>query len=734
MHSRRTFLALTASTSLLPFVPWGGLQAADAPEGLAPKYPLSGPEDAWEAFKAYDPATDPDAAHFRSRIPRATRIAPFAAAQAHPALDPAVPGATLLAAYLTLSDADIDLNRTRYAVGSPHWVHVERSWQFQDIAVGWNTTGLIPNAALVDAAHRNGALCLGTMFQPDPRFFNGTDLARPQIAAKLVRLAQFFGFDGYFVNFESYTAEDARAVQDLIADMQAAAKSAGLNDFHIQYYNGYTDASAVWPGSPHVDGTPRGPSEARADSMMIDQGWSHYGLTRGCCSGPPLAHLPTPTDIGRTYNPFHVYYGFQLYPGPGYLGLMAPTVIDPNGGGKALGGLQIYSVEDGLRKMRRARLDALRALTQPTQADQAEIAAFTAPASRRNAWYNLHRRFWAGQTGNPAMDNAPSPEQKAIYGPADIQKIYTDYQAPGRASDQIRLPITYGVANFIAERSVIGALPFVSHFNTGDGDGFFAGGKRVAATPWYNLGVQDILPTWTWWTKPLNGDVAAAELLDVDYDFTDAYDGGASLRISGAGVATEVKLYKTHIAIDGDTLVGLIYKPDKGDLKVGLVFEDAPAVTEWLEVAKGKALANGWRRWRLNLKAYQGRILAAVSLGVSARKNVKTCAVNIGRFALTSVAAAVARPDGFAITASRIDAGGQSADLRLSWTFDPAVLHYDLFALDGQARTWMGRIVNDAYYVQDLARTGATTTLQLVPCARDGQPGEAATTAFNWTG
>ncbi|ESQ89676.1 hypothetical protein ABAC460_12470 [Asticcacaulis sp. AC460] len=714
MHSRRTFLALTASASLLP---WSTLRAADAPAGLAPKYPLSGPEDAWLAFKAYDPATDPDAAHFRSRVARAERIAPFAPTQAHPALNPAVPGATLLAAYLTLSDTDIDLNRTRYAVGSPHWVHVERSWQFQDIAVGWNTTGLVPNPSLVDAAHRNGALCLGTMFQPDPRFFDGTDLPRPQVAAKLVGLAQYFGFDGYFVNFESYTDEDARAVQDLIADMQAAAKAAGLSDFHIQYYNGHTGADAVWPGSPHVDGTPRGRAEARSDSMMLDQGWSNYGLTRGCCSGRPLKAVPTLGQIAGSYDPLDVYYGFQLYPGPGYFGLMAPTVIQPNGG-KALGGLQIYSVEDGLRKMRRARLDALRALPQPTEVERAEIAAFTAPASRRNAWYNLYRRFWAGQSGNPAMDNAPTPEQQAIYGPADVRKIYTDYQAPGQASDQIRLPVTYGVANFIAERSVIGALPFVSHFNTGDGDRFFVGGERVAETPWYNMGIQDVLPTWTWWTRSLDGGA----VLEVDYDYVDAYDGGASLRISGAGSATEVKLYKTQIAIDGETTIGLAYKG--AGLEVGLVFEDAPDTTEWLKVGKGKAV-NGWRQWRQSLKGYEGRVLAAVSLGASGP-------ASIGEFALTSEATAVAKPEGFAVTASQIDASGKSADLRLNWTFDPSVRHYDLFAVNGKARTWLGRIVNDAYFVKGLARTDGSTVLQLVPYGRDGRPGEAATTTFDW--
>ncbi|MBW8733963.1 MAG: hypothetical protein JF571_06610, partial [Asticcacaulis sp.] len=440
--NRRGFLAMVTAAACLP----ASANAETASPSLAPVYPLSR-RDAWTAFAAYDPETDPDAPFYRSHVKKAQRIAPFPTTQAHPGLDAHTSSATLVAAYLTLDGPDFDYNRTRYARNPAGRVHVERAWQYQDIVVGWNTTGLVPNPALVDAAHRNGGLCLGTIFQPDKRMFDGSDLSRPAVARKLVDLATYFGFDGYFVNFEGYTADDARAIQDLIGLMKTEAKTAGLADFHIQYYNGYTDARAVWPGSPHPDGSPREAGAPRADSMMIDQGWSHYGMTRGCCSGPPLDTLPSPADLGGTYDPMAVFYGLQLYPGPGYFGLIAPVVIPPNGTGPAKGGLQIYSVEDGLRKMRRARLDALRAATSLTAHDKAELLAWTDPKTSRASWYRLHNSFWAGQTGNPARDNAPSLAQTKLYGSPDVRKVYTDYQAPGKPTDQLRLPITWGVAN-----------------------------------------------------------------------------------------------------------------------------------------------------------------------------------------------------------------------------------------------------------------------------------------------
>ncbi len=734
--SRRQFLTLTAAASAAGLLP-AGLSLAQTTDGIAPAYPLTGAE-AWDAFKAYDPATNPDAPFFRSKVKRAARVAPFAATQAHPELKPEVSGGTLLAAYLTLSGPDEDLNRTRYQTGARSRVHVERAWQYQDVVVAWNTTGLVPNPALSDAVHRNGARILGTMFQPDKRMFDGSDLPRETVAIKLVALAKYFGFDGYFVNFESYTPEDARAVQDLIGLMQVEAARQGLSDFHIQYYDGYTDARAVWPGSPHVDGNVREANAPRANSMMIDQGWSHYGLTRGCCSGLPLEALPLPADLGQNYDPMQVYYGLQLYPGPGYLGLIAPTVISPNSDTKALGGLQVYSAEDGLRKMRRARLDQLKATTSLSVQDQEDLAGLTDPKRTRASWYRLHDQFWSGQSGNPARNNTPTAEQAAIYGPPEVRKVYTDYEAPGKPTDQLRLPITYGVANFIAERSVIGALPFVTRFNTGEGDRFFREGVEVSALPWFNLGIQDVLPTWTWWTKPLHGpldrDHDVTGLLAVDYDFDDAWDGGASLKISGllaAENATELRLYKTKLAVTADTTLGLILKGgDTGRLSVGLVFEDRPEVTEWVIVKSGKGSKAGWRQWAQSLKAYSGRTLAAISLGIGASGVSKPYSLHIGQLSLTGREPMPLRqPEGLRIEKSRIAAGGQSADLRLAWTFDPAVSHYDLYA----GKTWLGRIAGDAYYVEGLKRNGARTTiLQLVPCSGGGQAGNAATLTYDW--
>ena len=728
---RRRFLRLgTAATAaaLAPLSLSPALAQAASPIGR-PLYPMTGFTDTWEGFKTYDPVADPDARFFRSTVRRARRIAPLATTQAHPGLSSEVRGGALVAAYLGLDGQD-DPNRTRYATVTPRFVHVERSWQYLDVVVGWNSTGLIPNAALIDAVHRNGGLCLGTLFQPDKRMFNGTELSREDVAKKLVHLARYFGFDGYFVNFESFTDVDAQAVHDLIEAMKKEAAHQGVADFYIQYYNGYTDINAVWPGPPHADGRPRGPSEPRADSMMLDQGWGNYGLTHGCCSGPALTTLPSKANDPAFPGIASVYYGMQLYPGPGYLGLMGPTVVTPNGG-PANGSLQIYSSDDGLRKMRNARLDVLRGKSDLSAAEQAEATAFSAPDSRRTAWYDLHRHFWSGQTGNPARDNVPTLDQLAIYGSAQARKIYTDYEAPARPTDQMRLPISYGVANFITERSVVGALPFVTGFSTGEGDRFWKDGVQVSDSGWFNLGAQDVLPTWAWWTRPLDG-AETPSALTVDYDYTQAYDGGTSLRIAGpAGAAgTELKLYKTDLLIKADTEFSLVVA-GTGAMKVGLTFADAPHDTQWIAVEAGPS-GDAWRTWTHRLTAFAGRRLAVISLGFTG-----ACAVHIGKLWLASAhdRAAPAQPKTFAIAASAPSGDGRSAALRLTWTPDPQAHHYDLLSLHGDgSRQWLGRISGDAYFVEALTRQGdeAATTVQLVPCGANGRPGTPAVATFRW--
>ncbi|MGU7934849.1 endo-beta-N-acetylglucosaminidase, partial [Streptococcus suis] len=84
-------------------------------------------------------------------------------------------------------------------------------WQYIDSMVFWE--GLIPSPDVIDAGHRNGVPVLGTIFYnwsssiEDQEKFVASMRQDPDgsfpVARKLVDMAKYYGFDGYFINQET---------------------------------------------------------------------------------------------------------------------------------------------------------------------------------------------------------------------------------------------------------------------------------------------------------------------------------------------------------------------------------------------------------------------------------------------------------------------------------------------------------------------------------------------------
>lgn len=705
--------------------------------------------DGFAALMTYDPTREPDAAYFRSRVPIALRIRSFAATQAHSALDPRPGVASLSGAYGGLDpDHRDDFRKVRYGSSPKAKLHVARMFAYHDIVVGWEGTGTIPNPALVDVAHRNGALCLGTIFQPDARLYDGSVVPIEAVAAKLVALAGYFGYDGYFLNFEGGTEKNTVEVLELARLMRREANRRKVSPFIVQYYDGGTNVAKLLRFQRDVAGSGDRPI---VDSAMLDQGWSAYGGPGGCCSGRPVE----PSDVAtycreHSLDPYtSAYFGFQLYPGPGYLGAVAGKVIQPNDGTHAYGSLQIYSAEDGMLTMKAALRDHARRAGLPL------IGA----ADERARLYRIERMFYSGQSQNPARLNAPDADQLRAYAPTRREfHLYADYSSEEpRARQQVALPITYGIANFVAERSTVGSLPFATRFNTGEGDVFFEEGVQVCDTPWFNIGVQDVLPTWQWRVEPLHGVFAPVagedDLLSVDFDMRAAFAGPASLRITGvlaAGKGARVWLYKTALVLDrSDTHAQVVWRADlanRAAAKLGLVFADAPADPVWTSlllginetIAVGPA-GIGWLRSRIALTPHHGRTIAAILFGLEAAGDEPLQAdVAIGELYVGSlkIAPRPATPTGFMVERSAYAANSGVADIGLQWQYDKRMAYYDVFRADSrrEGRTWLGRIDGDRYYLPRVPLDArGRAHFELVAVARDAplSPSDPARLVFD---
>ncbi|WP_279579797.1 endo-beta-N-acetylglucosaminidase [Fodinicola feengrottensis] len=216
---------------------------------------------------AYVPEKDPDAKFWRSRVPLAARIPALTQAQAQPALDPRTRATNLSQVYMPLTSDQARYNPsdgTDYAVTTQHAdkaaefqyvrygtsvnVYVPRFSQYQDIFSGWPASNesitCLPNPAYVDTAHRNGVIALGAIGNPymsagDPHGFLAQDESgRFVVGDKLVDLAAFFGFDGYFLNFEeSVPVAQVAKIMAMFGAMKARASQLGLKTFHLQWYD-----------------------------------------------------------------------------------------------------------------------------------------------------------------------------------------------------------------------------------------------------------------------------------------------------------------------------------------------------------------------------------------------------------------------------------------------------------------------------------------------------------------
>ena len=183
----------------------------------------------------WSPETDPYAEFLRAEVPLQERNEAFKATQAKPYLN---------------SDAEVMLmqgdygnsffNSTMYT--DKFGEHVLNFWQYADyfspwhgaataytpeaiydpITSDWQRRGFefgivnIPNPAYTNAAHKNGVMSIACIYF-DPAFRPGqtcADLIEKDengefsIADKLIEIAKYMGFDGYFLNQEEGYMED----------------------------------------------------------------------------------------------------------------------------------------------------------------------------------------------------------------------------------------------------------------------------------------------------------------------------------------------------------------------------------------------------------------------------------------------------------------------------------------------------------------------------------------------
>lgn len=682
-----------------------------------------------DRFLAFD-YRNADLKYHRSFVPVADRVGAERGQQAQPDLDPRVQVADFSEFYgPILERPEATLAHTfRYGTGRRD-VHVTRFQQYRDVVSYWQVFSAVPNAALTDVVHRAGGRCIAFMFNSDGANFDREHMLRRDadgrfpVGDRLADMAVYFGFDGYMFDMEGgeVAAEDKPLVLEMFRQMRARA-AAQDRELYLQVY-APTPANWQTIEPEHADYLT---TKGAADSWFLDYSWKDY-----------LDTTRETIDNERLDRFRQVYFGIELEGYRTALGVETSRsdiydVVPPHGEGPALGSVALFSLTNETTKRSLAALKEENGGTLPE--DFGVV---------RDAVYAGERKFWSGDSENPARsdDEANSGER--------------------------------GMADYVSARSSITKLPFLTRFNTGAADVFCVDGRTVSERPWYNLGSQDQLPTWQFWTRHLKDGRPADGPLTVDYHLGGGFNGGSSLLISGTpdpDDPTEVRLFRTELAVPRAEPAWLSLTFTSGartsGLQVGLVFADRPTHTEWLSVddlevnddwagewgygtGQGGASSGGWDtngRWRdgwrttkrhntpwrqavFGLARHAGRTIEAISVAVRARR-AEPCRIALGELAVSSLShqrSRPAAPHGLKVEQSRVRADGGSAEARLTWQFDRDVWYYDLFrrrtAHSTDDMTWLGRVTADCYYIDHVPRFGdeRSAVLQLVPVAPNGR-------------
>ena len=673
-----------------------------------------------EDLLSWSPETDPYAELLRAQIPLQERNEAFADTQANPALSSQTENFTLAGDY---GNAFFD----SYPYTNEFSQHVFNFWQYTDYYGSWhgmpteevpesmyNAEGErngtsswtqrnfefgmmnLPNPGYTNAAHKNGVLSLGCIFQPRAyqhfeALLTQDENGRFVCADKLVEICEYYGFDGWFFNMEgrSISSENQKLLQDFFAQMRE-------DGLYIQWYtaNGsFSSNTASYLTSATPDNTEN--AVRRAESVFLDYGWP-YSVD---------SSLETAKSFGL--DPLKAVFG-GMEAGRDRWSNDFDKFLDGDGNMRlSIGTLGTEFVHDGLDEDLGTGTKIYR------EKDEYQWMTF----ERERLW-------WTGANNQEGPNAGLSGE--------DIGTSKTDFK---------------GISNYISERSVIHGDTFVTNFNTGHGLEYAESGEVSSEKEWSNISLQDILPTWQWWFDTEGTKLNAEFDYGTQYkrnqkdgsessfafDLVGAYNGGSSLAIYGELDAKNfMHLYKTDLEVKENSKMEITFQKTSNDaaaMKLGVIFENDPNTVVELDIDNSAAKSDGWVTSEINLSAYAGEKIAAFGLvfdGDSADYQM-----NIGQIKYTSNE--VQKPE--APTGLTIEKAYDTGEMVVSWEKAPYedVKQYNVYKIEDGKEIFLGGTYDEIFYIKNIYGTDKPVTIALKAVTQDGTQSDAATVDYDYS-
>lgn len=464
----------------------------------------------------------------------------------------------------------------------------------------WTAPLIRVPASFTDAAHKNGvsvsalgSVPFGASLNPftEP---HGTNLAALYSggAEKFINFLKQYGIDGWGLNSEFTATTMALPLKTFMADAFAYAEANGLPTYSVAWYTLVNNNLSL----------------SFADGLTAtNKDWFHYNGRKttnyyfGNYNWGP-SQLQTNQDLATAEgrDPFDVYAGMNLQ---GAEGNRWTTLKD-------------YKTSIGLWGAHDMNMFFN---------NRNENGG--SPEAQQATYLTRNELFFTNGAQNPAKQ-------------LRVQNIMSTSMAPMK--DRF-----HGISAFISAKSVLqwnlDDAPFYSFFNLGNGKFFNINGEKKYNGEWYNIGMQDYLPTWRYWfANTYLGREVADNGLKATFTWEDAWFGGSSLEITGTNAADEFfHLFKTKFGLKAGDKIKITFKVVNGSTDIKLVGSavgsEATSVStnllaagdidldEW--VTKEITVGAAFRDFRL-----ANRELAAIALQFSNAQDLK---LRIGEFSIS---------------------------------------------------------------------------------------------------
>ena len=497
-----------------------------------------------------------------------------------------------------------------YYFGGEVWT----MWSYTDIWGNWTAPFVSIPASMLDICHKNGVkiscvapIAFNAIITPSSSGY-GQMFNRLLVdgAEKFIKYLKYYGVDGIGWNSEfsfskdnisagKYSGKEFHTAAKLFfGDCYEAAEQYGV-PFHNCWYSMMHNLGTM-PASSNLDGT--------------NKDWFHY-------NGKP------------TSTAYFTNYGSDL--------ATSQRTVTLNFTNRSS-----YDVYFGVD------YQAGSALSQWKEMNNYKISLGIWGAHNRNQIYE--------QRGERGSD--PLEMQKTYQ--ALLETVFTGSTKnpvnPPQINSYTKFGTTatnaYGWAQFIVAKSALtpqdgGDLstdPFVTYFNLGNGRFFNIAGERQATTEWYNIGMQDYMPTWRWWfTKNYMGRTEAEVSTDLKAEFTwdDAWFGGSCLQISGETEQTYLQLFKTKYAIPSSGVYLTIrYKvlSGTGNMAWACSKEGTEAAVVEKDIKNGLQPTEKWEMLQLTVGGRSGIKIensTVAQIGLKFTKTSDDFKILIGQISLT---------------------------------------------------------------------------------------------------